>query len=387
MIDAAILLLVFYSHWQMLGAVFAWSGRFPRLLRLAVPGLAAGADAALLLAFLLPLFNRFDILRAGSRLPAGWWIAGGVWVMSSTAGWVVFKLWYRLFPRRASFSPGRRALIHTAGTVLASAPLAAIGYGTFIERTRFRVRETDLPVSNLPAGLEGLSMVQLTDIHLSPFLSERDLARVIDAANELRARVGLITGDLISTAGDPVDACLRQLARLKVDSELLGCMGNHEIYAGSVRYTEEQGARLGMHFLRQRSRQLRFGQSVLNVTGYDYQRFSERRRYLEGAENLVAPGSVNLLLSHNPDVFPVAVRKGYDVVVSGHTHGGQINVEILHRNMNVARFYTPFVYGKYLLEREGSQCSAYVCRGIGTIGLPTRLGAPPEIALLRLVKA
>jgi predicted MPP superfamily phosphohydrolase len=94
----------------------------------------------------------------------------------------------------------------------------------------------------------------------------------------------------------------------------------------------------------------------------------------------VLPGATNSLLSHNPDVFPVAAAKGFDLTIAGHTHGGQINVEILNRDVNIARFFTPYVYGLYRKDRA----AAFVTRGIGTIGIPSRLGAPPEVALLRL---
>jgi uncharacterized protein len=120
---------------------------------------------------------------------------------------------------------------------------------------------------------------------------------------------------------------------------------------------------------------------VLNVAGVDYQR--SKREYLPGAERLVLPGAYNVLLSHNPDVFPVAVAKGYDLTLAGHTHGGQVSVEILNQSINAARFLTPFVYGLY---RRGA-AAEYVTRGIGTIGIPARIGAPPEIALVRLRKA
>ena len=96
------------------------------------------------------------------------------------------------------------------------------------------------------------------------------------------------------------------------------------------------------------------------------------------AEKLVVPGAANLLLSHNPDVFPVAVRKGYDAVMSGHTHGGQVTVEILNQTLNIARFATPYVAGLYRL--QGRSC--YVTAGIGTIALPVRIGAPPEITVV-----
>jgi predicted MPP superfamily phosphohydrolase len=90
-----------------------------------------------------------------------------------------------------------------------------------------------------------------------------------------------------------------------------------------------------------------------------------------------------LLLQHNPDVFPVAARQGYNLLLAGHTHGGQVRVEILDQSINPARFFTPYVYGLY---RQGNAAS-YVTRGIGTIGIPARIGAPPEISLLRLRKA
>jgi predicted MPP superfamily phosphohydrolase len=89
------------------------------------------------------------------------------------------------------------------------------------------------------------------------------------------------------------------------------------------------------------------------------------------------------LLSHNPDVFPVAAAQGYHLMLAGHTHGGQVTIEILDQGINPARFFTPYVKGLYRLE----PAVGYVTRGIGTIGIPARIGAPPEITLLRLRKA
>jgi len=119
----------------------------------------------------------------------------------------------------------------------------------------------------------------------------------------------------------------------------------------------------------------------MNIAGVDYQPM--KKPYLRGAGQMVEPGVFNMLLSHNPDVFPVAARQGWDLTVAGHTHGGQVRVEILHEDMNVARFFTPFVDGLY--QQDGR--SVWVSRGIGTIGLPVRLGAPPEVALLRLCRS
>jgi len=250
----------------------------------------------------------------------------------------------------------------------------------FVQRFQLSLREQNIAVQDLPRDLDGLRLVQLTDIHLSPFLSERELERAVAMANETRAHVALVTGDLITGPGDPLDACLNQLARLRADAGVFGCMGNHEIYTGSEAYVAFRGARLGIRFLRRAAAALRFGNAALNLAGVDYQRLN--RPYLVGAEQLIQPGACNLLLSHNPDVFPVAVRQGYQLTVAGHTHGGQVRVEILRQDLNIARFFTPYVDGLY---RQGSS-SIFVSRGIGTIALPVRLGSPPEVALLRLCR-
>jgi len=279
--------------------------------------------------------------------------------------------------RTPPFNPARRRLLQAAGAGLAAIPLAGTAFGV-VRRNQFRISEVSIPIRNLPKDLEGLRIVQITDIHLSPFLSEREFATAIDMANETRADLALVTGDLITRMGDPLDACLRQLARLRAEAGVIGCLGNHENYARVENYVTEQGRRIGIDFLRHRARQLRFGSATINFAGVDYQRMHSH--YLKGAEQLIVPGAVNVLLSHNPDVFPVAAAQGYDLTIAGHTHGGQVDVEILHQHVNVARYFTPFVQGLY--RRENS--SVYVSNGLGTIGVPVRLGAPPEVSVLRL---
>ena len=283
----------------------------------------------------------------------------------------------------AAVNPGRRRALNTAGNVLMAAPFVVMGYGTVVERLDFRVRELDVPLAGLPLDLDGLRILQLSDIHLSAFLRESELAKAIDMALELRPHLVVVTGDLISSRGDPLDACIRQLARVKSDAGTFACMGNHERYARAEGYAAEAGARAGIRFLRGQAQTLRFGNSVLNLAGVDYQSLADRGHYLRGAERLVVPGALNVLLSHNPDVFPVAAQQGYNLLLAGHTHGGQVTIEILDQSINPARFFTPYVYGLFRAGRS----AAYVTRGIGTIGIPARIGAPPEISVLRLRKA
>ncbi len=277
----------------------------------------------------------------------------------------------------SKFQPPRRVFFQTAGGAIMAAPCVATTFG-IVNRNRIYLKEVDLPVANLPKDLQGLRIAQISDIHLSPFLSEKEFARAIDMANESKPHLTLVTGDLISRPGDPLDACMRQLARLKADAGVLGCLGNHEIYCANQAEVTEWGSRIGIDFLRSRSRVLKFGDASINFAGVDYQRFD--RPYLTGAEQMVMPGVLNVLLSHNPDVFEVAASQGYDVTIAGHTHGGQVNFEILNQDLNVARYFTKYVRGVYRREKA----VIYVSNGIGTIGVPVRIGAPAEVAVLRL---
>lgn len=267
----------------------------------------------------------------------------------------------------------RRRLLYAA----AALPSAVAGFA-IVRRNQTSVREVSLSVPGLPPDLAGLRIVQLSDIHLSPFLEERDLARIVDQANETRAHLAVVTGDLITVEGDPLDACLRQLQRLRSEAGTLGCLGNHEIIGRCEDEAEREGRRRGIDFLRGRARVLRFGDGAINIAGVDYQRIGQP--YLLGAEKLLVPGMPNVLLSHQPDLFPVAASQGWDITLAGHTHGGQINVEIGQSGLNMARVFTPYVYGVY---REANR-SIYVTRGIGTVGVPARIGAPPEVALISL---
>ncbi len=314
------------------------------------------------------------------------WVPAYNWVRALGIAWVVMAMLiapvYRGLRRSAVLVPGRRRFLETAGMAMIGAPLAAAasaGYANSKEDPL--VREATLPVADLPADLDGFRIVQVSDIHLSPFVTRRQLARAVDMANGTGADLALVTGDLITGAGDPLDDCLAELQRLKAVAGVYGCLGNHEILAGSEEYTAKQAARLGIRFLRYEAAVIESGAARVNLVGVDYQR--QGSRYLQGVTGLQRSGCVNLLLSHNPDVFSAAVKQNWDAVIAGHTHGGQVTLEYLHPTLNPARFYTPFVYGLYRRDRT----AMYVNAGLGTVMLPVRLGVPAEIALLTLRRA
>lgn len=363
--------------WYLLRGPWA---RRPAWVRGLVVSLWAFSAVLLVSGFLLAFARISSLFSAWTSS----WIRGAaiawafLWILW-TGGGLVWLALRRAF--QPEHSEPRRALLKAAGAALFAAPVAVVGYGMFVQRHNIRLREQNITIPGLPEDLHGLRISLLTDIHLSPFLSEKELAYAIGMANETNAHLALVTGDMISAIHDPLDACLKQLSGLRSEAGIYGCLGNHEIYANCQDYATEQGERLGIHYLRLQAKKLKFGGTVMNLGGIDYQPF--HKPYLVGAETLVEPGVFNLLMSHNPDVFPVAARQGWDLTIAGHTHGGQVRVEILREDLNIARFFTPFVDGLYRRDDK----TIFVGRGIGTIGIPARIGAPPEVALLRLCRS
>ena len=296
-------------------------------------------------------------------------------------GWALMLpallLWLQSLLFRGELQPQRRALLTASASVLCAAPVAALTTGIII-RKDFRTREINLKFKNLPKDLRGLRLLQISDIHIGDYFTAADLRRVVDACNGLRADLAFVTGDLITTKYDPLDSCLLELKRLRPASGIWGCLGNHEQHQKIEYETTRKALQADVRFLRQAAVPLKFGQSTLNLVGVDHQRSNQP--YLQHTRELVSPSDFNLLLSHNPDVFPVAARQGFQLTLSGHTHGGQINVALAGENLNIADLVTPFTKGFYSLPES----SLYVNSGLGTIGVPVRLGAPPEITLIRL---
>ncbi|HET8925128.1 MAG TPA: metallophosphoesterase [Candidatus Acidoferrum sp.] len=310
--------------------------------------------------------------------------------------------------------PGRRYFFRAATAAAGAAPFLTVMYGFAAERLNYQVRRVEIPLPNLPPALDGLQIVQLSDIHLSGYMSRSQVRRAVDMANDLGADLAVVTGDLITGMGDSIADCVDEIRHLRAPLGVWGCNGNHEIYA---RAEDEAGllyTQAGMKLLRQQNAQITFKGAQFNLIGVDYQRErnprGQRQQTLAGVESLVRRDMPNILLSHNPNSFNRAAELGIELSLAGHTHGGQIQVEILDHRLSPARFLTDYVAGLYqrplfapspndsirspsarrdlsLDTRHVPLSSLYVNRGIGTVGAPVRLGVPPEISLLVLRRA
>jgi len=371
------------------------------------------ANILLLIAIVLMAIVLFDRISMRPLPPA---ISGNfasivqLWIISSTlaclcilalrlVAWPFIRLG-RVSSSRSHIpaDPNRRSMLRRAITVVGSAPFAVALYGYAFERLSFQVVPVELPMANLPTALDGLRILQLSDIHIGDSLPPSELRRAVATANNLGAHMAVITGDFLSSRGDPLEACIAELALLKAPLGIWGCNGNHEIYAGAEDQAEQLFQQYGMRLLRRAAVQLAWNGARFNLIGVDYQHgvqlTGSRMPSLRAIEQLVRRDVPNILLSHNPNTFYAAAELGIELSLAGHTHGGQVNIEILHRSINPARFMTTFIAGQYQLPigatTQGNQHAAeqvsrlYVNRGLGTLALPARIGAAPEITLLTL---
>jgi uncharacterized protein len=308
------------------------------------------------------------------------------WLLAATMLWLVilvsFGIWVRLHVRASAnaedMNPSRRAFLRVAAPVVAFAPSAIVAVGMLRARSGPKLREVNIRIPGLPPDLNGIRISQLTDIHYGPFFGKRELEWAVAMANETRPHIALVTGDLITRQGDDLQGCLNVLKSVRGEAGVWACHGNHEQYAGVENEATLLGERQGFHYLRGASEILRFGKAKLNLAGIDYHSLGTEP--LIGAEEWLVNDALNVLLSHTPAAFDRAADLGFDLTISGHTHGGQVTLPLGKENLTFARAFTPYIWGLY--EQEGKQL--YVSSGLGTVGVPVRIGADPEVTLIRL---
>jgi predicted MPP superfamily phosphohydrolase len=311
--------------------------------------------------------------------------------------------------------PSRRYFFRAASALAGATPFLSVMYGFAAERLDYRIHRIEIPTANLPPALDGMKIVQLSDIHLSGYMSRTDVRRAVEMANELGADLAVITGDFITGAADPLADCVDEIRHLRAPLGIFGCNGNHEIYARAEDAAQGLFAQAGMRLLRHENVQLAYRGAHFNLLGVDYQRertpSGHRLQMLPDLAPLVRRDMPNILLSHNPNTFNRAAELGIELSLAGHTHGGQIQVEILDHSLSPARFISDYIAGAYFrplsmpavdnralkdanyLASNPAPASShaqpplsvlYVNRGLGTVGAPVRLGVPPEITLLTL---
>ena len=334
-----------------------------------------------------------------SQLVRGLFTASTIWAVGSIGAAAIFLV-YNLSQRfnllsRAPVAvtpdPARREFLKKGVGLAAAAPFMVSGYGALLERRKFEVDHFTIPVPNLSSELNHLTVVQLSDIHVGPFMPPEELAEYVEAVNRLKPDIIALTGDFVTGSDSEVVPCAESLARLQARYGVFACMGNHDVYARAEDKLEHLFAEKGIETLRNNAKSIRIAGSKVSMLGIDdlERGHSDLRRALTVCER--EPGEVKVLLSHRPEVFPAAAKGDIDLVLSGHYHGGQVKLSPTAGSLSVARLLTPYADGLFRLAPAGhgarKTSHLFVSRGIGITGVPIRINCPPQIAHLRLIKA
>lgn len=273
-------------------------------------------------------------------------------------------------------APGWLARASAIAVVLLA--LAATVIGLVNARRTAAVRRVDVALPGLPPALEGLRIAQISDIHVGPTIKRGYLQAIVDRVNALDADIVAITGDLVDGSVAELAAHVAPLAGLRARHGVFFVTGNHEYYSGVHGWVAEL-RRLGIRVLNNEHEVLRHRGAPLvlaGVTDYTGHHFDRAHRSDPAQALRGAPAeALKVLLAHQPRSAAAAEQAGFQLQLSGHTHGGQFFPWSLFVPLQ-----QPYTAGLHRLGR----LQVYVSRGTGYWGPPKRLGAPSEIAELRL---
>jgi predicted MPP superfamily phosphohydrolase len=262
-----------------------------------------------------------------------------------------------------------------------AAPLAAVAvgsaYASLVEPYEYEVTRTDVLIKGLPQGFEGFRIAQISDVHHSRLVSIEEVRRVVELAQGTGADLIVLTGDYTTAYRRYIEPCAEALGDLRAPEGVWAVLGNHDHYT-DPQLTMRALERAHINVLNNANTVIRRGGERLQLAGIDDWSWNgtDWPRALYGLDQK----SPTVLLSHQPRVLDVAESEKVSLILSGHTHGGQLKLPFIGAP---ARFgVEDFKYLRGLYEREGTQL--YVSRGTGVIGLPLRFGVRPEIAVIRL---
>lgn len=269
----------------------------------------------------------------------------------------------------------RRFLLNATNSAILAASMPLSGYAILEARRKPTVMHNELPILDLPEGLDGFTIAQISDTHIGSTIRDDWLGMVVDEVNALNADMIVHTGDLVDGSVTALRKAIRPMADLRAPHGVWFCTGNHEYYSGVTAWLEEI-RRLGIRPLNNEHHVIDTGEGTLllgGVTDFRSGRIHPPHQSSPRAAMTNAPAhDVSILLAHQPRSVFEASEAGFDIQLSGHTHGGQYFPWTM-----AIHLFQPYVRGLHLHENT----LLYVNVGTGYWGPPMRLGAGPEITL------
>ena len=304
----------------------------------------------------------------------------------------------RIFSRRGAASPSgapapecayqRREFLKMMAAGVAVPVAVPSLYGMYVGSAQLRVDDVELAFPDLPAGLNGFTIIQISDLHVGPFMDSAALQSIVRRINAMAPDLVAVTGDIINWGSSCLDEAAEGLAGLQAEHGVYAILGNHDFFCdtkGLCGKLEKNGVQM----LRNEWREIRpeGGAGLLQLVGIDDPqgrwRSGMHDAFLKKALRNAPDAGFRVLLSHRPTVFDAAADLGVRLTLAGHTHAGQMilpfGIENSH-NWSFARLFYERDYGLY--DKNGA--FLYINRGLGVVGPPMRINCPREITRITL---
>ncbi len=306
--------------------------------------------------------------------------------------WVIKRLFKRknsesIITEKKNTELPRRELLKNVGWAVAASPFIIVGDGLLRKVTNFTVHPVELAIKNLHPALEGLRIVQISDLHAGSIADGAHLNEVRNIISSLKPDMIFMTGDFVNFRSVEFPLIADDIQRIKAPLGIYACLGNHDHYSEYNDHVRLKSMirEAGVDLLVNANRVLSIDGAQLQIAGTDNTGLRQTFGKLDKALYGLKEENPTLLLTHDPTFWDKQVRgkSHVDVMFSGHTHGGQIGVHILGAEMSVAQM----VYKQWAGLYSDAHQHLYVNRGVGVVGPPLRIGIDPEITEFTLRKA
>jgi uncharacterized protein len=280
----------------------------------------------------------------------------------------------------------RRNFVKNVGWGLAAVPYVILANGAARTTYNFKIYEAEVPLDKISDSLDGLKIVQISDIHAGSFITQKPFSTACRMINYLKPDILFLTGDFVNFQPEEMDLILPDLRTLRAEYGVYACLGNHDHYM-----TNDEHERLiniirdtDIDLLINDNRTIDIKNDTLQLIATDNSSWKHNFANFDKALTGTIPELTSILLCHDPTNWDKSVRRKLpiDLMLSGHTHGGQVGIELLGQYLNPVRI----IYKQWAGLYKDKNQYLYVNRGLGTVGPTLRVGMPPEISLIRLKK-
>lgn len=293
---------------------------------------------------------------------------------------------------------------HKTGTLVTFALAMLLLWGVTYGRTSYIVNRVDIFSNKLPESFDGFEIVHISDIHIGTMIDTKvELSRLVDRINKLNADIVVFSGDLINIRYSELDSEVMQiLGNIEAPYGVVSNIGNHDTGqymkdtltcspAENLKRLIERQNKMGWRVLDNQSELLYRNGDSISISAVSFSSSLHKQRHeqfikhpdLKHAYNQLDSSLFNITVSHVPQMWDDIVALGYgDLTLAGHVHGGQMKFSIGELSLSPVQFLYERWSGRY--DKDGS--TLYINDGIGYVGIPMRLGAYPEITLLKLKK-